>query len=128
MRADFPDKARKSLRTAWGYTKIYTLNTLRRTLMLGRYSIICWQQQKLRRALRALGNETFQALQKGEVNPLLTDAVKDALARAKAIKAEKDRHYQAIAGLREKIANACACEFPAATPPPGEAPPEEPKV
>ena len=117
--SDFTDKVSKGLRTAWGYTKIYTLNTLRRGLILGRYSLICWQQQKLRRALRDLGTQTLHALDAGEVNPLLTDAVKDAVERARALKVVKDRHYQAIEGLREKIRTACACEFPQAseTPP-----------
>ncbi len=126
--SDSTDKAGKTLRTAWGYTKIYTLNTLRRGLILGRYSLICWQQQKLRCALQKLGAETLKALDAGEVNPLLTEAVKDALERARAIKAVKDRHYQAVDALREKIATACACEFPAAAAaPPPEPPPEEPR-
>ena len=111
MDADMKNKAAGALRTVWGYIKIFTCNLLRRTLILGRYTMICAQQQRLRRAQRRLGAKVLQALDQGEVNPMLTEAVKDALAKAKAIKAGKDKHYQAINGLREKIRTACACKF-----------------
>lgn len=91
------------LKTAWGFTKAFTLNTMRRTLILGRYTLVCAQQQRLRRVQRRLGNAVVQALEQGEVNPMLTEEVKDALEKAKAIKARKDQHYQAIDGLRGKI-------------------------
>jgi hypothetical protein len=81
---------------------------MRRGLILGRYALICGQQQRLRRAQRRLGGAVLQALEQGEVNPMLTDAVKDALEKAKAIKAKKDQQYQAIEGIREKIRAACS--------------------
>ncbi|MHB8068830.1 MAG: hypothetical protein ACYDIC_13140 [Desulfobaccales bacterium] len=111
MNADVKNKAAGALKTLGAYTKIFTCNILRRALILGRYSLICAQQQRLRRAQRRLGGKVLQALEQGEVNPMLTEAVKDALAKAKAIKAGKDKHYQAIHGLREKIRTACACEL-----------------
>jgi hypothetical protein len=52
----------------------------------------------------------LKALEKGEVNPMLAEAVKDALEKAKAVKAGKDKQYRAIEATREKIRNACACE------------------
>ena len=110
MNADVKQKAAGALKTICSYARIFTCNTLRRALILGRYTLICRQQQRLRRAERRLGGAVLQAREQGEVNPMLTDAVKDALEKAKAIKAGKDNHYQAIDALREKIRTACACE------------------
>ncbi|MBI4643125.1 MAG: hypothetical protein HY790_06045 [Deltaproteobacteria bacterium] len=107
MNADIK-KAAGALKTIWSYSQIFTFNTLRRALILGRYTLICGQQQRLRRAQRRLGGAVLQSLEKGEVNPMLTEAVKDALEKAKAIKAGKDKHYQTINTLREKIRTACA--------------------
>ncbi|OGP70776.1 MAG: hypothetical protein A2Z73_00950 [Deltaproteobacteria bacterium RBG_13_60_28] len=111
MNTDVKNKAGGSLKTVWGYTKIITLNTMRRALILGRYTLICGRQQRLRCALRRLGGAVLQALEEGEVNPMLAEGVKDALEKAKATKAGKEKHYQAIAGLKEKIRIACANEF-----------------
>ncbi|MEW6657137.1 MAG: hypothetical protein AB1424_00615 [Thermodesulfobacteriota bacterium] len=120
MNSDLTKKAAGSLRTVWGCTKICALNTMRRVLILGRYILICAQQQRLRRAQRRLGGAVLQALEQGEVNPMLAEGVKDALEKAKAIKAGKDKHYQAIAAIRERIRSAGACESPPknAEPPP----------
>lgn len=111
MDAAMKNKAVGFLKTVWGCTKIFALNTMRRALILGRYTLICARQQRLRRAWRRLGEAVLKGLEQGEVNPMLTEPVKDALAKAKALKAGKDKHYQAIAALKEKIRNACACEF-----------------
>src|SRR5574340_1618400 len=110
MNSDLKNKAVRSRKTVWGCAKIFTVNTMGRALILSRYTLICARQQRLRRALRRLGDRVLQALEQGEVNPMLTEEVKDALEKAKAIKAGKDRHYQAIGALREKIRAACACE------------------
>jgi len=120
MNAEVKSQAAGALKTVWGYTQIFAVNTLRRTLILGRYTLICWQQQRLRRSQRRLGGAVLQALEQGEVNPMLAEGVKDALEKAKAIKAGKDKHYQAIAAIREKIRSAGACESPPknAEPPP----------
>lgn len=131
MSAASKDKGITFFKTAFRYSKIFLLNTLRRTLILGRYTLICWQQQRLRRASRLLGTRVLRALEEGEVNPMIAEEVKDAIERARAIKAVKDRHYQAIAAIREKIRTACACEFPTPQPPPEppkEAAPGEPEA
>jgi len=85
----------------WLY--IFTLNLWRRLCILGRYTIICFHQQRLRRAWRLLGRQLHQTVAGGEVNPMLTEEVQDRLARAEVIKETKDRHYQAVAALRQKI-------------------------
>jgi hypothetical protein len=117
------------LTAALGRLQIFFLNTWRRLMILGRYTIICFHQQRLRRAWRLLGKEIHQAVDGGEVNPMLTGEVKDSLAKAQAAQALKDRHYQAIAALREKIrasrtgeAPAGETEGPAAQPGAGETP------
>ena len=126
MNGDQKAAAAKGFKTVWICARTFILNTWRRGLILGRYSLICLQRQKLRRAFRRLGAQVMESLAAGEVNPMLTDGVKDALQKARGIIEIRDRHYQAIAGLRIKIAAACVCESPAE--PPEESPPgEDPK-
>jgi hypothetical protein len=94
------------------FLKIFTLNLWRRLLMLGHYTIICFHQQRLRRAWRVLGKRVHHALEGGEVNPMLAEDVKDSLTKAQAIEKSKVKHYEAIAALREKIRAAKAPEAP----------------
>jgi hypothetical protein len=124
MNADVKNQAAGVLKAVWGCAKRFAVNTLRRTLILGRYTLICGQQQRLRRAQRRLGGAVLQALAQGEVNPMLTEGVKDALGKARVIQAGKDKQYQAIEGIREKIRTAWASAPPprAAAPPPEEGP------
>jgi hypothetical protein len=110
MNAEMKEKAVGSLKTVSGYSKRFAINTLRRVSILGRYTLICWQQQRLRRAQSRLGGKVLQALGQDEVNPMLSEGVKDALEKAKAVQAGKEKHYQAIEGIREKIRNTSACE------------------
>lgn len=102
------------------------INTLRRLLILVHYAFACWQQQRLRRAWRRLGQLVHSALEEGEVNPMLTEPVKDALQQARKLKALKDRQYEAISAIREKIRQSRAAEAPAPAPEPaGEEPSEK---
>ena len=110
-----PDNPGKTGKTVGDYGKNFVGNSWRRIIILGRYTLICWQQQKLRRASRRLGAQVLAALETGEVNPLLTEEVKDTLEAARSLKEGKDRHYQAIAALREKMRAAGSGEVP---PPP----------
>jgi hypothetical protein len=107
---DVKNKAMGTLNTILRYAGIFAVNTMRRALILGRYTLVCWQQQRLRRAQRRLGKAVLAALEQGEVNPMLTEGVKDALEKAKAIQVKKDQQYQAVAAIREKIRAARACE------------------
>ena len=138
MSADYKDLAVKGLKGTCWYTKTLAVNMLRRGLILGRYILACWQKQKLNKAMRRLGEEFFQTLEQGETNPLVVSAVSDAVNRAKDLKAVKDKNYQAMAAIREKMRAAWAKEPPPAPAPkpppeaaePGEAAgkPEEPAV
>lgn len=128
MNAEAKDKAVGALKTVWGYSRMFAVNTLRRGVILGRYSLICWQQQRLRGAQGKVGREVLKALEQGEVNPMLTEGVKDALTKAETVRGRKEKQYQAIAGIREKIRTSCACAAPAEAkepPPVQEAPPAE---
>jgi hypothetical protein len=138
MSADYQGLAAKGLqglKTVLWYVKTLSLNMLRRGLILGRYTLACWQKQKVNRAMRRLGEEFFQTLEQGETNPLVVGAVSDAVKKAKDVKETKDKNYQAMAVIREKIRAAWAKEPsppPAPDPPPAAEPteaaekPEEP--
>jgi hypothetical protein len=94
-------------------------------LILG-YTLACWQKQKVNKAMRRLGEEFFQALERGEPNPLVVSAVSDAVNKAKDLKEVKDRNYQAMAATRDKIRAAWVKEpppVPAPEPPPAAAEP-----
>ena len=121
MRADYQDLAIKGLKGAGWYAKTLALNTLRRSLILGRYTLACWQKQKVNKAMRRLGEQFFQALERGETNPLVVSEVSDAVKKAKDLKEVKDRNYQAVAAIREKIRAAWAKE--PLPPPAPETPP-----
>ena len=113
MATDPDSQGSRFLSGALCWLKIFTLNSWRRLAILGRYTIICLHQQRLRRAWRLLGRQICQAVEGGEVNPMLVDEVQDRLTRAQVVKETKDWHYQAIAALREKIRASRTCEVPA---------------
>jgi hypothetical protein len=121
MPADYLGLALKGLKGACWYARTLALNTVRRGLILGRYTLACWQKQKVNKAMRRLGEEFFQALEQGETNPLVVSAVSDAVKKAKDVKEAKDKNYQAIAAIREKSRAAWAQETP--PPPAPETPP-----
>jgi hypothetical protein len=122
MGTDYQGLALKGLKNTGWYAKTLVLNTLRRGLILGRYTLACWQQQRLNRAMRHLGAQFFQALEQGETNPLVVSEVSDAVRKAKDLKEAKDKNYQAVAAIREKMRAAWRRE-PLAPPAP-ETPPE----
>jgi hypothetical protein len=134
MSADYQGLATKGLTglkgTCW-YAKTLALNTMRRVLILGRYTLACWQKQKVNKAMRRLGDQFFQALERGETNPLVVSEVSDAVKKAKDVKEVKDKNYQAIAAIREKMRGAWAKEPPPTpapeTPPAAAGPAEEPQ-
>ena len=96
----------------------FTVNLARRTQILGRYAMACGQQQKIKKAERLLGAKTFQALERGEANPLVAPEVSEAVQKAKEAKEVKEKNYQAIAAIREKIRSSCVTPSPEE---PGEA-------
>ncbi|MDP2047123.1 MAG: hypothetical protein Q8L00_13035 [Deltaproteobacteria bacterium] len=133
MSTDYQGLATKGLKglTAVGwYAKTLSLNMLRRGLILGRYTLACWQKHKVNKAMRRLGEQFFQALEQGETNPLVVGTVSDAVKKAKDVREAKDKNYQAVAAIRDKIRAAWAKEPPpvpaAATPPPAPEPPPAP--
>ena len=120
MPADYKSLALKGLKGTCWYTKTLALNMMRRGLILGRYTLACWQKQKVNKAMRRLGEQFFQALEQGETNPLVVSEVSAAVNRAKDLKEIKNKNYQAVAATREKIQAAWGKEPP---PPPAPEPP-----
>lgn len=100
--------AKKTCCTLW----TFAVNTARRTKILGRYTLACWQQQKINRAMRRLGDQTFKALEQGEANPLTAPEVNEAVQKAKDLKELKEKNYRAIAAIRERIRTSCVSAAP----------------
>ncbi len=112
MSAEVKDKAVRGLKSTWCNTWTFAVNSARRAKILGRYTLACWQQQKLNKAMRHLGDQTFQALERGEANPLMAPEVSQAVQRAKDLKEQKDKNYLAIAAIRERIRTSCVIPTP----------------
>jgi hypothetical protein len=131
MESEPANQGGQLLSTVLRFLRIFILNSWRRLLILGHYTVICFHQQRLRRAWRVLGKQIHQAVEGGEDNPMLTDEVQDKLTRAQAIKETKERHYRAIAALREQIRSSRAVEAPPPPPaepaPPADTGPEQPQ-
>jgi len=104
--------ARATSTGCWCNLCTFTANTARRARILGRYTLACWQQQKIRKATRLLGEKTFQALERGEANPLMAPEVSEAVQKAKDMKELKEKNYQAIAAIREEIRSSCVTATP----------------
>jgi hypothetical protein len=112
MSAELAEKAATGLKKTWCSTWTFTVNSARRAKILGRYGLACWQQQKINRALGKLGVHTFKALEQGEGNPLTAPEVNAAVQKAKALKELKDKNYQAIEAIRERIKGSCVIATP----------------
>jgi hypothetical protein len=123
MRAELAGKAASGIKKTWSTAWNLAINSGRRAKILGRYGLACWQQQKLNRAMGKLGVHTFQALEQGEGNPLGAPEVNEAVQKAKELREAKDKNYQAMEAIRERIRASGVKEPP---PPPPAAPPETP--
>jgi hypothetical protein len=124
MSAELKEKAVAGLKTTCRGTWILTVNTARRVKILGRYGLAYWQQRKINRALTRLGTQTFRALEQGEGNPLTAPEVNEAVQKAKDLKEIKEKNYQAMEAVRERIRTS-RVKAPPPPPPPPEAPPAE---
>jgi preprotein translocase subunit SecD len=124
MSAELKDKAAGGLKKVLSGTWSLTINTARRADILRRHGLAYWQQRKIDRALSKVGHHTFQALEQGESNPLTAPEVNEALAKARKLKENKDKNYQAMEAIRERI-RASRVKEPS-PPPPAAAPPEAP--
>jgi hypothetical protein len=128
MSADLKDKAASGLQKVLGGTWSFSINTARRADILRRHGLAYWQQRKIDRALSKVGHHTFEALEQGESNPLTAPGVNEALEKARKLKENKDKNYQAMEAIRERIRTSRVKEAPPPPPPhaPPEAPPAEP--
>jgi hypothetical protein len=116
MSTDYQGLAIKGVKTVWWYARTLTLNAMRRGLIWCRYTLACWQKHKVNKAMRRVGEEFFRTLERGETNPLVVSEVSDAVKKAKDVKEARDRNYQAVAGLREKMRAAWGKETPPPAP------------
>jgi hypothetical protein len=112
MSPDIKDMAAKGAKTAWCTTWTFTVNTGRRAKILGRHTLAWWQQRKIDRALQKLGGHTFQALEQGESDPLAKSEVKEAAEKARELQALKEKNYQAMEAIRERIRTSCVIPTP----------------
>jgi hypothetical protein len=119
MSADLKDKAAGGLKKILRVTWSFTVNTTRRADILRRHGLAYWQQRKIDRALSKVGHHTFQALEQGESNPLTAPEVNEALEKARKLKEIKDKNYQAMEAIRERI-RASRVKEPSPPPPPEE--------
>ncbi|OPX21014.1 MAG: hypothetical protein BZ151_00820 [Desulfobacca sp. 4484_104] len=87
------------------YLKNILVNSWRRLLMLIKYILLCWLQQKIRRAYRRLGEAIFNHLELGRPEPLVQADVKAQLNNLTNLKADKLIRRQGIRQLRNKIRN-----------------------
>ncbi len=106
------DKAASGLKKTWCNTSTFAVNLTRRAQILGRYSLACWQQGKINKAMKDLGAKAFQAQERGESEPLKAPEVEETLQKVKELKERKDRNYLAIEAIRERIRNSCVIPTP----------------
>lgn len=109
---DISDKSVSGAKKAWCNLWNFTVNTARRAQILGKYGLAFWQQSKIKDAERILGEKSFQALEQGEANPLAAPEVNEAVQKVKEAKQRKEKTYQVIAALREKISSSCVIPTP----------------
>lgn len=112
MSADIKEAAASGAKKTWCTLWNFTVNTGRRAQILGRYTLACWQQSKIKCAERTLGEKTYQALEQGEANPLSAPEVNEALQKVREAKERKEKNYQTIAAIREKISSSCVIPTP----------------
>jgi chromosome segregation ATPase len=106
------EKKESLAKKAWCSTWDFVVNSARRTQILGKYSQACWQQSKIKKAERELGEKSFQALERGETNPLTAPEVNEAVQQVKELREQKEKTYQDIAEIKERISSSCVIPTP----------------
>jgi hypothetical protein len=106
------DKATQGLKKTWCNTSTFAVNTGRRAKILSRYTLAWWQQGKIDKAMKELGAKAYQALERGEADPLQAPEVGETLQKVKELKERKDKNYLAIEAIRERIRTSCVIATP----------------
>ncbi len=112
MNGDIKGKAAGAAKKVWCTSWTFAVNTGRRLQILARYGQACWQQSKIKCAERTLGEKSFQALERGEANPVTDPEVNEAVQKVKEAKEAKEKTYEAIAAIRERISSSCVIPTP----------------
>lgn len=121
MQRGWKDAILRILQTIWIYLKNILVNIWRRLVIVGKYTFLCWEQQKMCRIYRRLGEQVFHAVEEGKSDILLHADVKAHLDRLNALQAKKTAQREAISQIRERIK---ATSYALPPRPPKEAPPE----
>lgn len=103
MTAEITGKAKEISSNTLSLLKRWSINALRRVIILFRYVAVYLHHRRLNRGWRRLGKEVHLALERGEINPMLAEPVRDAVLQVRDLKAAKDRQLEAIAAIRAKI-------------------------
>jgi hypothetical protein len=101
--ADVLALSTKVLQYIWLYLRNFALNTLRRLRLLLLKAQGFWQQRRLRRQYRLLGENIFTLYQAGDLNPLLHELVKDQFELLKNLSAARTALQEKIGQVRELI-------------------------
>ena len=83
--ASFGEIAGKSIRLILLYLKNLSRNSWRRLIILGKQIGIFWQNRRLGKQFRQLGESVYAKITAGDVNPLLQDEVKDQLTSLQSL-------------------------------------------
>jgi hypothetical protein len=109
---DYNKMVASGVKQVWCTTWTFTVNTGRRLKILGRHALACKQQGDIKKATRELGEKTLQALARGEANPLTDPEVNTAVQKIQELKELKEKNYQEIAAIRERIGSSCVIATP----------------
>ena len=112
MSDDYNKMVASGVKTVWCTTWTFTVNTGRRLKILGRYALACQQQANIKKATQELGEKTLQALARGEANLLTDPEVNAALQKIQELEEVKEKNYQEIAAIRERISSSCVIATP----------------
>ena len=101
--ASFGEIAGKSIRLIRLYLKNLSRNSWRRLIILGKQVGICWQNRRLAKQFRQLGESVYAKITAGDVNPLLQDEVKDQLTSLQSLEDNIASRKGAIEQIRQEI-------------------------
>jgi hypothetical protein len=101
--ASFVEMAGKSIRLILLYLKNFSRNCYRRLVILGKRGGIFWQNRRLAKQFRRLGESIYGKLAAGDVNPLLQDEVKDQLISLQSLQDNIAGRRGVIEQIRQEI-------------------------
>lgn len=101
--ASFGEIAGKSIRLILLYLKNLSRNSWRRLIILGKQVGVFWQNRRIAKQFRQLGESVYTKIATGDVNPLLQDEVKDRLTSLQSLQDNIAGRKGAIEQIRQEI-------------------------